>query len=74
MSRRGSIFLLALLSAAPLFACPVCSGPVPRKTLDTYLGITAGLSILPVILLVSAWLGFRYFRSRKRDDGNALPF
>lgn len=58
MRSMGFALILVALIAIDGFACATCSGPMPKKALDTYIWITAILSLLPLSLMAGLvyWL------------------
>ncbi len=66
------MLILALSQAMDVQACAVCTGPVPKKTLDAYLLMTGLLSLLPMVLM--AGLFFLFWRqSRSSSTPDKFP-
>lgn len=49
-------------------ACSVCSGHMLQKALDTYLGITICLGLLPCTLFGLGWLAMCFMKAGKSPE------
>lgn len=74
-ARLATSFAALAILAGEASACAACGAPLPARTLNAYIAMTAALSLLPMALMGMGWAAWRLLASsRHRETSEQFPW